>query len=114
MRPIDAEPFEVYCDSADGSGYEGEAFAAYIDGMKAVLESIDEAPTIAAEDLQPRGHWTVVEEKGYVDTLGNPATHAECSHCSGKWTDTGTAKRYFRCCPYCGARMDEEATHDPA
>lgn len=71
-------------------------------------QCIDEAPTIDPKDLQPHGRWIIVEEKGYIDTFGNPSEYAECSHCSGKWRDAYDAKRFLHCCPYCGARMDEE------
>lgn len=106
MRLIDADAIcsrlEDYIRDCE---QEGDWLPAQV--FSDAISEIQDAPTIDPEDPQPNGHWIIIEKKGYVDTSGNPIKYAECSHCSGEWTDAGTAKRYFRCCPYCGAKMDE-------
>lgn len=65
-------------------------------GFNAIIEVINNAPTIDAEPVR-HGKWI-----GYAGTIGN-----ECSVC-GKWIDVlqGTAEMNY--CPHCGARMDKE------
>lgn len=51
MRLIDADKFEVYTESLEGTGYEGDTAIAYLNGTTSVLEKIDAAETIHIEAL---------------------------------------------------------------
>lgn len=51
MRLIDADKFEVYTATLEGTGYEGDAAIAYMNGMTSVLEKINDAETIHIEAL---------------------------------------------------------------
>lgn len=63
----------------------------YIYDTNAVLDSIDEAPTIDPKDLQPHGRWD--------------GDH--CTNCGGLCVVTKDAAWRTRYCPDCGAKMDE-------
>ncbi len=64
---------------------------------------IDNAPTIDAEPVI-HGHWVI--EKDYMDGEAD----YKCSNCEFDWTfNKGTPEHFFKRCPHCGAKMDEEA-----
>ena len=66
------------------------------DAVHAVIEKINNAPTVDAE-LVRHGHW--VEEIGMF----------LCSECGDAWgTEMEEMVRSFKYCPNCGAKMDEE------
>lgn len=92
-----------------------------IDGLKPIkvfLSAYAEEPILVykkedidrrtAADVAPvvHGHWVRFKESDacYV--------HMRCSACSAYWSDPSHAD-YFRYCPNCGAKMDEEAQNDP-
>lgn len=61
-------------------------------GTRRCCEAVKNAPTIDAEPVR-RGHC-------YVDSVG----YERCSVCN----ESEFNMRYFRFCPHCGARMDNE------
>ena len=101
MRLIEADKFKVY--SADGTGFVGEEFLAYLSGMQRVLEDIDAAPTIDPESLRPRGTW-----EGTADGYANGELVYDtwtCSEC-GYTVDTDDPDDLTKFCPNCGAKME--------
>ena len=97
MRLIDAEQFDFF-----GGSYKGYDRESYIAGAKAVLEKMDEAPTI---DAQPVVHAYFKDEKIRPEV----PTHytGYCSNC-GKFQ----ISEVNYCCQ-CGAKMDgKEENHD--
>lgn len=73
-----------------------------IDDCSDVLDIIERQP--AADPVQ-HGSWLPVKllddeaDFGEVDGV-------ECSVCGGTYHSEYWAKTYFKCCPYCGAKMD--------
>ena len=63
----------------------------------ALVDLIDEQPTIDPESLRPHGHWIQTKSAWEQKQL-------ECSCCGSKWPEYA---RFFAYCPYCGAKMEE-------
>lgn len=85
-RLIDADAFEVFAYTHTSDEFD--------DGVRFVLEKIDEAPTI---DPVRHGGWVeFVNEDGYHDL--------RCSLCGEEQHVTFVKFNY---CPNCGARMEE-------
>lgn len=89
MRLIDADKFE--CFGYDRRGNEFDSLTeAYDQGVLFVLEKIDEAPTINAQEIE-HGHYYEADDG-----------KQHCSRC-------GAYKiGYKRFCSYCGAKMEDE------
>ena len=66
-----------------------------------VCEAIDDAPTIDAEPVR-HGKW--IDEGQYADY--HPHHAWRCSECGEHVIEIDTS--WFKYCPNCGARMDEE------
>ena len=62
----------------------------------ALVDLIDEQPTIDPESLRPHGHWIQTKSAWEQKQL-------ECSCCGSKWPEYA---RFFAYCPYCGAKME--------
>ena len=64
---------------------------------------IDTVNNVSAADVAPvvHAHWIRFKERDscYI--------HMRCSACSAYWSDPSHSD-YFRYCPNCGAKMDEE------
>lgn len=74
----------------------------YVYDTNAILDSIDEQPTIEAEPVR-HGYW--IERDGIFKDGVIKVDHLECSEC-------GKTQRRYRdtpYCPNCGAKMDLEA-----
>ncbi len=85
-RLIDAEPFEVFM-----TNYKGYDMESYMAGVEAVLEAIDNAPTIEPV----KGKWIT------NDCILNRKL---CSNCN-MYFDMLEADNF---CPNCGADMRED------
>lgn len=67
----------------------------YVYDTNAVLDSIDEQPTIDPESLRPKGHWKYYST-GFRD-------YSQCSVCK-----SGVMRGIkYPYCPWCGAKMEE-------
>ena len=98
MRLIDADPFGVIF--LQGKSEE------FIEGVKFMLEKIDEAPTITI----PVSELDTTEDFGeWIDRNGNSVfpfwERYECSKCGAKSENTNF-------CPNCGADMREEGEQE--
>jgi len=88
--------------------------------MFAYEKDIDETPT---EDVAPvkHGNWIcdVECDAEYRERITTPTWNRwSCSECKtvakrGWSTSEGGCKPSYKWCPECGAKMDEEAVHDP-
>lgn len=88
-----------YYDTADKRyhiGYGSYCYGNVIEWLKEYFEPIqaDEQPVV-------HGYWIRFKEHDscYI--------HMRCSACSAYWSDPSHSD-YFRYCPNCGAKMDEE------
>lgn len=91
MRLIDAD---TVCKKLEGYARDCEEVDDRVAGgvfLDAISE-IQDAPTIDPKDLQPHGHW-----------IEHPTGGLVCSHCDRYKPDEWKS----RCCPNCGAIMDE-------
>lgn len=95
MRAIDADEFEKVIEAWIRMHW-GEAFTGDDVGSD-FLEMLDEEPTL---DVKPvvHAHWIY---SGSYDEVGM----LYCSCCKH---EIDVSEGYFKYCPHCGAKMDEE------
>ena len=91
MRPIDADSLKSVVNSRVYHNHNG------------IIKIIDEQPTINAVS-SVHAHWIELRANG-----GN--VHCKCSRC-GKEVSYSYAKKRWKYCIECGARMDKEETVD--
>lgn len=96
MRLIDADKFDVF--AYDDRGFEFDTPSeAYAQGVEYVLEKIDEAPTVDAQEVK-HGRWIEASNKSQVGK--------KCSICGAriKYSEHFNGNHLY--CHKCGARMD--------
>lgn len=81
---------------------------AYGVSVEVILEAL---PSVEAEPVA-HARWDIRVNPGYYDTYGRPDKNAHCTHCGFIWTDLYSVNHYFKYCPNCGAKMDEEAADE--
>lgn len=54
------------------------------------------------------GKWEDFKVDGHIDTYGTPVIHTRHKDCGFVWIFPKIAHSYFKHCPGCGAKMDEE------
>lgn len=95
-RPIDADAMrQEWLENGENE---------HVYDTNAMLNSIDQQPTINPEDLRPKGKWIGIEYDGYAD--GCPVYDLwECSNCGNeeKGEDVPEQNPFCRCC---GAKME--------
>lgn len=89
MRLIDADIFNHF----EYDVFDGQLTEDAVQGIDAILNIIDDAPTIEAEPIR-HGHWTIIKN-AYGEVEG--FIHEDCGR-------TSMSKDAY--CPRCGAKME--------